>query len=83
VQNGHSQSLNSTNRNSLLSDLSEMMPCLMRQESATLNLDFEIPKHLYAKDFLNSQFILNYVNKLSKEAYGDVVASKLLKLLTN
>lgn len=60
-----------------------MMPCLMRQEAAILSLDFEIPKHLYAKDFLNSQFNTNYVHKLTQEAFDDVVASKLLKLLNN
>ncbi len=54
------------------------MPCLMRQEQAILPLEFEIPKTLYAQDFLNSQFIQNYVGKLTREAYDDIKGSKLL-----
>lgn len=70
LQNGHSTSLNSTNRNSLLSDLLEVMPCMMRQEETTLSYKLDDSAKLYSREVSNGLFMANYALKLRRAESG-------------
>lgn len=74
LQNRHELCLSQVYRNSLLSDLQEVLPCLMRQEPEILKLcvsDYS----LYVKE--KSQFMQNYAMKMPQQEDG--VLMKIIK----
>ena len=66
IQNSHSRTLTATNRNTLLSEIAEGLPCMMRQEALTLNFTGKIELKYYKQESLNYLFVSNLVNKLQK-----------------
>lgn len=61
LQNSHEHCLSQVCRNTLLSDLAEVLPCMMRQESEILK-DKVVDLNLYVKE--KSQFMVNFVLKI-------------------